>query len=183
PNPVVFCEHKVLYGTQSVGGRGLPDPVSGGIGKGLGTQVPEEEYTLPLGVAEVKRSGRDVTIIATALMVHRSLAAATLLNQEGIEAEVIDPRTLVPLDLETILGSVSRTHRVMVVTEEAFTGSAGAEIAARIAEDGFDELDAPVVRLNAPDIPLPFAPHLQAEMIPNEAEIVRIARNLVQKQI
>jgi pyruvate dehydrogenase E1 component beta subunit len=183
PNPVVFCEHKVLYGTQSVGGRGLPDPKNGETGSGLGAQVPEEEYTIPLGVADLKRPGRDVTIIATALMVHRSVEAALQLAQEGIEAEVVDPRTLVPLDRETILGSVARTHRVMVVTEEARTGSAGAEIAALIAEEGFDELDAPVVRLGAPDVPLPFAPHLQAKFIPSAAEIARVARRLVQKQI
>jgi pyruvate/2-oxoglutarate/acetoin dehydrogenase E1 component len=180
-NPVIFCEHKVLYGTQSVGGRGLKN--TGDRPPALGSQIPDHEYTLPFGVADIKRSGSDITIVATALMVHRALEAAERLTSYGIEAEVIDPRTLVPLDMETILHSVSRTHRIMVVSEETRTGSAAAEIAARVAEEGFDELDAPVLRLTTPDLPLPFTPHLQENLIPSTAHIAQMAKDLIEKEI
>ncbi len=183
PNPVVFCEHKVLYGTHSVGGRGLTDPATGESAVEVGSDVPEEETLIPLGKAEVKRPGRDVTVIATALMVHRALEAAAVLALEGIELEVVDPRTLVPLDRETILASVARTHRALVVTEETRTASSAAEIAALIAEEGFDELDAPVKRLGTPDLPLPFAPHLQAGLIPSAAGIVQAARQLARAEV
>jgi acetoin:2,6-dichlorophenolindophenol oxidoreductase subunit beta len=182
PNPVVFCEHKVLYGTQSVGGRGLADQ-SSPTGLALGAEVPDDEYLIPFGVADVKRAGTQITIIATALMVHRALQAAVQLEQYGISAEVVDPRTLVPLDKETLLKSVAKTHRVLVVTEETRTASCGAEIAAMIGEEGFDWLDAPVVRLGAEDLPLPFSPEIQQQLIPGAVQIAATARALVEKRI
>ena len=177
-NPVVFCEHKVLYGTQSVGGRGLANQSTGLADLRLGTSVPDEEYLIPFGKADIKVEGTDITIIATALMVHRAITAARRLALENIHAEVIDPRTLVPLDKETILASVEKTHRALVVTEETRTGSSAAEIAAMIAEEGFDYLDAPVTRLGTPDIPLPFSSQLQQELIPDANLIYRAVKNL-----
>jgi pyruvate/2-oxoglutarate/acetoin dehydrogenase E1 component len=177
-NPVIFCEHKVLYGTQSVGGRGLPDQPSSIDDQEIGTSVPEDDYIIPFGKADVKLEGTDITIIATALMVHRAIAAARHLALENIHAEVIDPRTLVPLDQDTILASVEKTHRALVVTEETRTASSAAEIAAMIAEEGFDFLDAPVSRLGTPDIPLPFSSQLQQDLIPGSESIYRAARKL-----
>ncbi len=177
-NPVVFCEHKVLYGTQSVGGRGLPDQPPSQAGEGIGTSVPAEDYLIPFGKADIKFEGTDITIVATALMVHRAIAAAQRLAIENIHAEVIDPRTLVPLDKDTILASVEKTHRALVVTEETRTASSAAEIAAMIAEEGFDFLDAPVSRLGTPDIPLPFSPQLQQDLIPNAEAIYRAVKQL-----
>jgi pyruvate/2-oxoglutarate/acetoin dehydrogenase E1 component len=177
-NPVIFCEHKVLYGTQSVGGRGLPDQPSSIDDQEIGTSVPEDDYIIPFGKADVKLEGTDITIIATALMVHRAIAAARHLALENIHAEVIDPRTLVPLDKDTILASVEKTHRALVVTEETRTASSAAEIAAMIAEEGFDFLDAPVSRLGTPDIPLPFSSQLQQDLIPGSESIYRAARKL-----
>lgn len=182
-NPVVFCEHKVLYGTQSVGGRGLISQSTDYTGFEMGTDVPEEEYLIPFGKADIKHKGTDLTIIATALMVHRAVAAARQLSVENIQADVVDPRTLVPMDKETILASVRKTHRVIVVTEETRTGSCAAEITAMIAEEGFDYLDAPIVRLGTPDIPLPFSPQLQQSLIPGIELIYRTGKDLVEKKI
>ena len=181
-NPVIFCEHKALYGTQSVGGRGLSSQDSEKSNIPIGSNVPEGEYTIPFGLADIKRHGADLTIIGTALMVHHALTAANLLESEGISVEVIDPRTLVPLDIETIKELVSKTHKVMVVTEETRTGSCAAEISARISEEMFDELDAPVVRLATPDIPLPFTPQLQKELIPSSNTIFLAAKELVKNR-
>jgi pyruvate/2-oxoglutarate/acetoin dehydrogenase E1 component len=182
-DPVVFCEHKVLYGTQSVGGRGLAAPSSSEEHSGLGNDVPEEPYSIPLGKAEIKWAGKDLTVIATGLMIHRSIQAARQLEQEGMSVQVVDPRCLVPLDKDLLLGAVRSTHRVLVVTEETRSASCAAEIAAMIAEEAFDWLDAPVVRLNTPDVPLPFSPGLQAELIPSVERITAAARKLIQKQV
>jgi pyruvate/2-oxoglutarate/acetoin dehydrogenase E1 component len=181
PNPVVFCEHKVLYGTQSVGGRGLPDQVVDSIDSG--SQVPEEDYQIPFGQADIKRTGKDLTIVATALMVPRALRAAQILAAEGIEIEVFDPRTLVPFDQDALIGSVKKTHRLLIVTEETLTASCSAEIAAIAAEYAFDWLDAPIIRLGTPDIPMPFAPAIQEEIVPNVERILCTARDLVEKRI
>ncbi|HWE64955.1 MAG TPA: alpha-ketoacid dehydrogenase subunit beta [Chloroflexota bacterium] len=176
-NPVVFCEHKGLYGATSVGGRGLKETaVSDAGASGI---IPLEEYTIPFGVADVKRVGTDVTIVATALMVRRALEAATQLEGQGISVEVVDPRTLVPLDKATILASVHKTNRALVVTEEARTASCGAEIAAMIAEEGFDDLDAPVGRLGALDAPLPFASATQQALLPSVGDIAAAIRGLL----
>jgi pyruvate dehydrogenase E1 component beta subunit len=157
-NPVLFIEHKMLYG------------VEGG--------VPEESYTIPFGQADVKREGRDVTVVATAAMVHKALAAADELAQEGIEIEVVDPRTLSPLDGEGIIASVKKTHRLVIVHEEVRQAGSGAEIAAIAAEEAFDYLDAPIKRVAAPFTPVPFSPALEGEFIPNEAQIVTAVRQV-----
>lgn len=184
PNPVIFCEHKVLYGTRSVGGRGLPeDTEKDNIPQVPEFEVPEEEFLIPLGEADIKREGHDVTIIATALMVHRSLEAAQELDRDGISVEVVDPRSLVPLDKETILGSVQKTNRVLVVTEETRTASCAAEIAASISEEAFDDLDAPVTRLGMLDAPIPFAPAVQQAMMPSVEDIIRAVKKLNERII
>jgi pyruvate/2-oxoglutarate/acetoin dehydrogenase E1 component len=159
PNPVLFLEHKKLYQIKG--------------------EVPEEEYRIPFGKAAVARQGRDVTLVATSFMVRMSLEAADALAREGIEAEVIDPRTLVPLDQETILGSVRRTGRLVVVHEAWRTAGSGAEIAALVAEKGFDSLKAPIVRVAAEDVPIPFSPVLEEFVLPNAKKIAAAARGLV----
>ncbi len=159
-NPVIFVEHKLLYKTKG--------------------PVPEEEYTIPLGVADVKREGSDVTIVATSIMVRRALAAAEKLAQEGIEAEVIDPRTLKPLDTETIISSVMKTGRALIVHEAPKTCGFGAEVSARITEgEAFFYLDAPVRRLAGMDVPIPYNPKLERGVVPQEEDIIKAVRELV----
>lgn len=159
PNPVIFVEHKLLYKTRG--------------------EVPEEYYTIPLGQAQVKRPGRDVTAIATSIMVPRTLAAAAQLAEEGIEVEVVDPRSLKPLDEATLVESVKRTGRVAIVHEACRTGGIGAEIAARIAEsEAFDYLDAPVLRLAGLDAPIPYNRNLEYHSVPQEETIVEGLRSL-----
>jgi pyruvate dehydrogenase E1 component beta subunit len=158
-NPVVFCEHKLLY------------PV-----KGL---IPEEEYTVPFGVADVKREGEDVTVVATLFMVHKALASAEQLGKEGISVEVVDPRTLLPLDKKTILDSVKKTGRVVVVSEDCKTAGVSAEIAAVIAEEALDYLDAPIKRIAEPDTPIPFSPPLEQYVIPDEKRIIKAVKEIV----
>jgi pyruvate dehydrogenase E1 component beta subunit len=155
-NPVVFIEHKMLYGTEG--------------------EVPEESYAIPLGKADIKRKGTDVTVVATLAMVPKSLAAAEELAKDGISVEVIDPRTLTPFDEETILESVRKTHRLVVVTEEVGHAGSSAEIAARVAEKAFDYLDAGIYRVTAPFSPVPFSPVLEQAFIPNEAKIIDAVR-------
>jgi pyruvate dehydrogenase E1 component beta subunit len=151
-DPVLFIEHEMLYNTKG--------------------EVPEDEYLLPFGVADVKRPGRDVTIIAWSKMLLEALRAAEILANEGIEAEVIDPRTLDPLDMDAILGSVARTRRAVVAEEGWRTIGVGAELAARIQENLFYELDAPVVRVAAADVPTPYAKNLEKLALPDAARIV-----------
>ena len=133
-NPVIFVEHKFIYEIDG--------------------EVPEEIYTVPLGKADVKREGDDVTVVATMAMVYKALEAAEELAKEGISVEVVDPRTLQPLDNETIINSVKKTHKVVVVHEAVKFAGPGAEIAAMIAEEAFDYLDAPVKRVGAPFTPV-----------------------------
>jgi acetoin:2,6-dichlorophenolindophenol oxidoreductase subunit beta len=196
-NPVVFCEHKALYGTKSVGGRTEAEargtasgpvlrPDAFGYGDGTADETADDMadwsadgMPIPFGVADVKQAGEDVTIVATALMVRRSLAAAQQLAQEGISVEVVDPRTLVPLDRAAILRSVEKTGRAVVVTEEARTAGSGAEVSALIAEEGFSSLDAPVIRLGASDVPLPFSGRVQQALIPSVDDIARACRALL----
>ena len=160
PNPVLFFEHKGLYRVKG--------------------EVPAgEDQLVPFGQGAVVRSGETATVIATGLMVGRALEAAEKLAGEGIELEVIDPRTLVPLDMETIVKSVERTSRALVVHEAVRTGGAGAEIAARIQEEAFFALDAPVWRLGAIDTPLPQDPELEQLCIPSASDIESAARELV----
>ncbi|HAJ36689.1 MAG TPA: alpha-ketoacid dehydrogenase subunit beta [Chloroflexi bacterium] len=162
PNPVIFVEHKLLYRTKG--------------------SVPEGYYTTPLSQSEVKRSGRDLTIVATSLMVVRALEAATKLAEEGIEVEVVDPRTLKPLDADPIVRSVSKTGRVLIVHEAVKTGGFGGELAAVIAEsEAFDYLDAPIRRLAGLDIPVPYNRELERRMVPQVEDIVTAARRLVRE--
>ena len=163
-NPVIFVEHKLLYKTKG--------------------PVLEEMYTIPLGTAEVKREGRDLTIVATSIMVKRSLEAAKQLAQEGIEAEVVDPRTLKPLDEETIVRSVIKTGRVLIVHEACKTGGYGGELAAVIAgSEAFDYLDAPIIRLAGRDMPIPYNRNLEYHTVPQVENIVDAARQLAQGRV
>src|SRR5262249_34876519 len=138
--------------------------------------VPEGEYTIPFGRARVCREGKDLTVIATGRMVARALEAAATLAEEGLEAEVIDPRSRVPLDWDTLFASVEKTNRVLVVEEAVGRASVGAEIAATIGEQRFGHLDGPVRRLSAPAVPKPFSPPLEKLSVPDVADILRVAR-------
>lgn len=169
-NPVLIFEHKLLYGSK--GGRSEHGALS------AAGEVPDEEYTVPIGKGIVRREGKDVTIVGKLLTVYRALGAAEQLAQEGIEAEVIDPRTLVPLDKELILESVRKTGRLVVVEEDNRMHGWAAEIAATVAEEAFFYLDAPVKRVSAPDTPPPFAPPMEAFYVPSEERIVEAVRSL-----
>jgi pyruvate dehydrogenase E1 component beta subunit len=158
-NPVLFLEHEVLYNHKG--------------------EVPDGEYTTPLGVAEVKRAGEHVTIVAYLRMVEVALAAAERLAQEGIEAEVIDPRTLKPLDIETIAASVKKTNRAVIVEECWRTCGMAAEIQCRIHERAFDYLDAPVARVSGADVPMPYASHLEQLAIPDEEAVIAAVKGVV----
>jgi pyruvate dehydrogenase E1 component beta subunit len=160
PNPVLFFEHKGLYRQRG------PVPA-------------DEDFTIEFGRAAVRREGKDLTVVATGLMVSRALEAAVRLAADRIELEVIDPRTLVPLDMETIIASVERTSRALVVHEAVRTAGAGAEIAARIQEHAFFSLDAPVWRLGGTDTPIPQDPELEQLTIPSAADIEAAARELL----
>jgi len=157
-NPVVFVEHKVLYSMKG--------------------DVPDINEPIPLGVADIKREGSDVTVVATGLMVHKALKAAEILSKEGIEVEVIDPRTLFPLDKEKIFNSLKKTHKVVIVTEEVKRGSWGGELAALIAEEMFDYLDAQIVRIGALNTPIPFTTVLENAVIPNEEDIIKAVKSI-----
>jgi pyruvate dehydrogenase E1 component beta subunit len=158
-NPVVFIEHKLLY------------PLKG--------TVPTEDYTIPFGVADVKREGEDVTIVAALYMVHKALAAAEQLAKEGISVEVIDPRTLSPLDKDTITKSVRKTGRIVIVSEDCKTAGVSAEIAAVVAEEALNYLDAPIKRVVEPDTPIPFSPPMEQFVIPNEKRIVDAVKDTI----
>jgi pyruvate/2-oxoglutarate/acetoin dehydrogenase E1 component len=156
-NPVIFIEHKLLYNTAG--------------------PVPDDEYLIPLGVADIKRPGKDVTIVATSRMVLFALEAAEKLVADGIEAEVIDPRTLKPLDLPAIVKSVEKTGRLVVVNEGALTGGFTAEVAARVQREAFDWLDAPVIQVATEDVPLPYNGRLELEAIPSVEDIIKAAKD------
>jgi acetoin:2,6-dichlorophenolindophenol oxidoreductase subunit beta len=160
-NPVIFVEHKLLYRTQG--------------------HVPAGYYTIPLGQSEIKRAGKHVTVVATSIMVPRALEAAEQLAQENIELEVIDPRTLKPLDIEPMIRSVMKTGKLLVVHEAPMLGGFGGEIVAQIvASEAFDYLDAPVRRLAGLDIPIPYNRELEKRTVPQVDDIVREARALAQ---
>jgi len=178
-NPVIFLEHKLLYGAASPGGgKALTDSTISQIG----SHVPEDLYTIPLGQADIKRKGNHATIIATALMVHRSLSAGEKLAQQGIDVEVIDPRTLVPLDEETLATSIRKTHRVVVVTEDVSRAGVSAELASWISCNLFDYLDAPVKCVAAKNSPIPFAPAAEEAVIPQESDIFQAIVEVVSNQ-
>jgi pyruvate dehydrogenase E1 component beta subunit len=152
-NPVIFIESETIYGMKG--------------------EVPEEEYTIPMGVAEVKREGTDATVIAWMGMLHRSLEAAEELEKQGISAEVVDPRTLRPMDKGTILDSVRKTHRAVVVESGAGFAGVGAEIATMLTEEAFDYLDSPVVRVTGANAPMPYARNLELAKTPDKAAIIK----------
>lgn len=145
------------------------------LGGALG-EVPDEEYTVPLGVADVKREGGDVTVVAMGWMVKHSLKAAETLAQEGISVEVVDPRTLVPLDMDTILKSVAKTGRLVVVDEARQYCSAASEISASVAERGYDFLKAPILRVTTPNLPIPFSPPMEKHVVPGVDHILQAVR-------
>jgi pyruvate dehydrogenase E1 component beta subunit len=175
-NPVVFFEHKLLYGSKGAKLKGRTDARAVDVQN----YVPEQEYLLPFGQASVVRPGRDITIVANLLMLHRSLQAAHELAVGGIEAEVIDPRTLVPFDWTTVFESVQKTRKLIIVEESTLTGGWGAEVAARAGESCFGYLDAPIRRIAAQDTPVPFAPVMENFYVPSAARILAAARELVQ---
>jgi pyruvate dehydrogenase E1 component beta subunit len=161
-NPVLFMEHKLLYRTKG--------------------PVPEESYSIPLQSAEVKREGRDLTIVAYSIMVPRALEAAEKLAAEGIDVEVVDPRCLKPLDKDTIIRSVAKTGRVLIAHEAPITGGFGGELAAVIAgSEAFDYLDAPIRRVAGKDIPIPYNRNLERAAVPQVEDIVAAARALAKE--
>ena len=167
-DPILILEHKLLYGAASPGGgKALTDQTISDIG----SDVPEEAYMIPLGKADIKRAGTDVTIIATLIMVHRALAVAAELEKEGVSCEVIDPRTLVPLDEETILESVKKTNRVVIASEDVERGGVGSELTALISRKAFDFLDAPVSCVCADNSPIPFGPAAEQHVVPQIKDI------------
>jgi len=158
-NPVLFFEHKFLY-------------------RRIKEELPKEDYLVPLGKAALRREGKDITVVTYAAMVHTALEAAEKLAEEGIELEVVDLRTLLPLDRETILASVRKTNKVIVLHEDTRTGGMAGEIAALICEHAFEDLDGPVLRVTAPDTPVPFSPPLEQAFLPGVADVVETARQL-----
>ena len=169
-NPVIFFEHKLLYGSK--GAR----KEKGGLD--VRGEMPDEEYLIPFGKADIKREGSDVTVVATLRMVYEAISAANKLEKEGIDVEVIDPRTLVPLDKEAIIKSVQKTNKLIIVHEDNLTGGWGAEVAAIVADEAFDYLDAPIKRVCAPDTPVPFAPVMEKFYVPNDGDIIKEVRTL-----
>ncbi|MBN2849148.1 MAG: alpha-ketoacid dehydrogenase subunit beta [Erysipelotrichaceae bacterium] len=159
-NPVMFYEHKLCYRTKG--------------------DVPEGKYFIPIGVADIKRQGKDISVIATSYMVHKALEAAEILAQEGIDIEVVDPRTLVPLDKKTIVDSVKKTGRALVVTEAVKRSGFSSELAAVISEEeSFDYLDHPIVRLAGAETPIPYEPTLEKLAVPQVNDIVTACRNIM----
>jgi pyruvate dehydrogenase E1 component beta subunit len=161
PNPVLFVESGLLYRTKG--------------------PVPEEEYLTPLGKAVVKKKGDDITIVGISRMVNESLAAAKKLEDKGVSAEVIDVRTIQPLDLETIVESVKRTSRLVIASDDVKRGGVGAEISASITESAFDYLDAPITRVACPDMPIPFSPPLEQQYMPNAESVIQAVRTILGK--
>ena len=158
-NPVLFFEHKFLY-------------------RRVKEEIPAGDYTVPIGKAIVRREGRDLTIVSYAAMLHTSLEAAEQLSSKGIDAEVIDLRTLLPLDRETLLASVKKTNKLLVVHEDTRTGGIAGEIAAIVCEDAFEDLDGPITRVTGLDTPVPFSPPLEERFLPNKEKVVVAASEL-----
>jgi 2-oxoisovalerate dehydrogenase E1 component beta subunit len=156
-NPVVFFEHKYLY-------------------RRIKEEVPADDYVVPLGKARIAREGRDISVITYAAMVHTAIEAAELLAKEGIELDIIDLRTLAPLDREAIANTVRKTNKVMILHEDTRTGGIAGEIAAIINEEAFDDLDGPIVRITALDTPVPFSPPQEERFLPNLRDVVEKAR-------
>jgi pyruvate dehydrogenase E1 component beta subunit len=168
-DPVLICSHKHLYGSQ---GRKVEAATAT-------EDVPDDPYMIPIGEAAIRRKGRDVTVVGALLTVHRALQAAETLAAEGIEAEVIDIRWVAPLDTTTVVDSVRRTGRLIVVEEGPGRGGWGGTVAAAVADEAIDALDAPIRRLTGPDHAMPFAPNLEAALVPSVDRIASMARDLV----
>lgn len=160
-DPVVFFEHKMLYGLKG--------------------PVPDEDYTIPFASADIKREGNDVTVIATQVMVHKALAAAEKLEKEGISVEVVDPRSLKPLDTDTIVASAKKTGRVVLVSEAPTFGNALVEVGLQVAELAFNDLKAPLLRVCGPNRPIPFSPSLEKQWIVSEEDIIKGVKEIVGK--
>ena len=158
-DPVVYFEHKFLY-------------------RRLKEELPEGDWTVPIGKADIKRVGSDISVITYGAMVHLALEAATTLANDGIELEVVDLRTLMPLDKERILDSVKKTNKVILLHEDVRTGGMAGELAAIIAEEAFEYLDGPIMRITAPDTPVPYSPPLEEFFLPKTSDIIRVARQL-----
>lgn len=160
-NPVIFIEHKMLYNTKG--------------------EVPDQDYLVPLGIAEIKKEGKDVTLITYSRMTLFSLEAAKELEEEGISVEVIDLRTLLPLDIKTIVNSVKKTNKVVIVEEDCKTGGTGAEIGMQIVENCFDYLDAPIKRIAGADVPMPKSPVLENFAIPSKESIIKGVKEIISR--
>lgn len=160
PNPVLYFEHKYLY-------------------RHIKGEIPDDDYIVPIGEADIKREGSDITVITYATGVHWSLEAAETLSKEGVEVEIVDLRTLLPLDKETILNSVKKTGKVLIVHEDTLTGGIGGEIAAIISEHAFQFLDAPIKRVTSLDTPVPYAPTLEEYFLPSAKKVLEALKNLV----
>jgi pyruvate/2-oxoglutarate/acetoin dehydrogenase E1 component len=158
-NPVVFIESGMLYRIKG--------------------PVPDGEYVVPLGQCDIKKTGSDITIVAVSRTVTEALAAAMKLEEQGITADVIDPRTIQPLDLATILESVRKTGRLIIASDDVKCGGIGSEIAAQVVEEAFDSLDAPILRVASPDMPIPFSPSLEQAYMPNAQKIIEAAKKLI----
>jgi pyruvate dehydrogenase E1 component beta subunit len=161
-DPVLFFEHKMLYGLK-------------------GDVPADTDFCVPFGKANVLRAGKDVTIIGVGIMVQKALEAATKLSTEGIEAEVVDPRTLVPLDAQTLVESVAKTGRVVIAHEAHVRSGPGAEIAAVLAEQAIEYLDAPILRVGAKNVPLPYSPELEQSVLPSADDVVRAVKSFWNK--
>jgi len=172
-DPVLLFEHKLLYGSKGIRAE------SGSVD--ASSEIPDEDYTVPLGKGVVRREGRDITIIGSLLMMHFSLQASQMLDADGISCEVIDPRTLWPLDLELILESVKKTGRVVIVEESPKQGGVGAEIGMQITENIPDYLLAPVTRIAAPNTPAPFSPVLEKLYVPQPRRIADTIKRLIEE--
>ncbi|PNR99429.1 TPP-dependent acetoin dehydrogenase complex, E1 protein subunit beta [Petrotoga mexicana DSM 14811] len=158
-NPVIVLEHKLLYAMEG--------------------EVPDENEPIPIGVADVKKVGKDVTLVATGMMVHKCLNAAKQLSEEGIDVEVIDPRSLFPLDKDTIYNSIKKTHKVVLVSEEVKRGSWIGELSAMIAEEAFQDLNSPILRVAGLNTPVPFSKKLEDYFVPNEVDIIEAIKSII----
>ncbi len=158
-DPVLFFEHKYLY-------------------RRIKEELPSNEFLVPIGKADVKREGRDISVITYGAMVHKALEAAEVLAEDGIELEVVDLRTLVPLDKAKVLESVKKTNKVILLHEDTRTGGFAGELAAVIAEEVFEYLDGPIMRITAPDTPIPYSPPLEEFFLPKASDVIRVARHL-----
>lgn len=158
-DPVIYFEHKYLY-------------------RRIKEELPNDEFLVPIGKADIKRKGKDISLITYGAMVHNALEAAKVLAQDGIDLEVVDLRTLVPLDKATVLDSVKKTNKVILLHEDVRTGGFAGELAAIITEETFEYLDGPVMRITAPDTPVPFSPPLEEFFLPKTSDIIRVAKHL-----